>query len=327
MLETTYIPLPSDLPPLPTAAQAREALRKAPPWEDLPLLVCAFLAGLGTHTDEILFPDDVLATTYATLDIVADWLRDAGLPTLADTAPDGIAAVLRLDSAGDARNLLAAYQERAALRTAQVAVALARNGRLESLPPPIPMPALTGARRRPLLVLEHALLRLCALGPPYNTYRRPVVVAFSEATAGTGELGMPCLDDISLDAPAGVRLAGNNCALPRTGALSEWGEARVREMCGLLREAAWPADRPVLYVGTPRKSAVSRHATLDNVVIELLTKAGLGSDPDVRPMSVRNGVGRMLLARDGDARRVQALMGWKTMERAATELCLPPVCV
>jgi integrase len=118
--------------------------------------------------------------------------------------------------------------------------------------------------------------------------------ALAEATARTAELPHLTVGDLELDAGR-VWIHGGTRTAPRWGALSPWGIAQLDRHLRTL-----PSTRPdqrLVYRGDG--SAASRQASACLVIGEVLTRAGLADEPDVRPLSVTAWAGRTIFAETG----------------------------
>jgi hypothetical protein len=68
-------------------------------------------------------------------------------------------------------------------------------------------------------------------------------------------------------------------------------------------------------------SAHSKQASACMVVGEVLVRAGLAGEPDVRPLSVTAWAGRRILEETGRIEQVARRLGMRSLDRAARLIC------
>ena len=140
--------------------------------------------------------------------------------------------------------------------------------------------------------------------------RRAAAWALAEATCRSSELPTVTGDDIDLET-GGVWIAGGKATAPREGRLSEWGLVQVRAR---LEELDAPS-LPLIYSG--RSPSGAGQVSGASAIVDVLTRAGLHQEPDVRPGSVAAWAGRRVLE---ETRRIDCAaraLGVRSLDRAA----------
>lgn len=199
------------------------------------------------------------------------------------------------------------HRRRVALRL------LFRAARLEGLGSSDPtadlvLPSRTPLRSRPLRDDEVALCRASAAWSLSDS-RRAAAFALAEATGRTAELAQVRPDDV--DVPGGrVWLHGGGTTRPRWGTLTDWGAAQVQR-----RLTTAGSDRGLLYNGDDPAGAGQISVSI--ALGDVLTRAGLGSEPDVRPGSIAAWAGRAILEETGRIDTVARRLGVSSLDRAA----------
>jgi integrase len=173
------------------------------------------------------------------------------------------------------------------------------------------LPRRTNLRTRPLDDEEVALCRSASLHTLTST-RLAAAWALSEATARTAELPRLTAGDLDL-ARHRVWIHGGGRTVPRWGALSPWAMAQLDRH--LSRLPAVGPDQPLVYRGSG--SAHSKQASACMVVGEVLVRAGLAGEPDVRPLSVTAWAGQQVLVETGRLEEVARRLGVRSLDRAA----------
>jgi integrase/recombinase XerC len=141
--------------------------------------------------------------------------------------------------------------------------------------------------------------------------RLPAAWALAEAGVRTGELANVTVADIDPD-EGRVFASGSRSSIARWVELDDWGATQVARR--LRRIDGGPA-RPVVYTGNG--SAKSRQAASCIAISVTLARAGLGDDPNVRPISVTAWAGRRLFERTGRVEDVRSYLGMRSLDRAA----------
>jgi integrase/recombinase XerC len=175
----------------------------------------------------------------------------------------------------------------------------------------IRLPPRSSLPTRPLTDDEVMLCRSLSVSSPQET-RDPVAWALAEATARSGEIARLCIRDLDLDQER-IWIAGGSKTDPRWGHLSDWARTQVDRRLRVL-ERATPDTRIVCPTATPGVSATSSAST---AIARTLRRAGLGDEPDVRPASVAAWVGERAHARGARIEEVAALLGIRSLDRAA----------
>ena len=165
---------------------------------------------------------------------------------------------------------------------------------------------------RPLSDEEVALCRTAALHSLTST-RLAAAWALAEATVRTAELSHLRVADLELRR-ARVWIHGSPRTEPRWGRLSDWGGVQLERRAHELRPSADPATL-LVYGGDG--SAESRQASSCQAIGETLRRAGLGTEPDVRPVSVAAWAGAGVLADTGRIEAVARALGCRSLDAAA----------
>jgi site-specific recombinase XerC len=166
---------------------------------------------------------------------------------------------------------------------------------------------------RPLTDDEIVVCRSFALRTLTET-RQPAAWALAEATARTSEI--PCIRVRDLDLAARrVWIHGGAKSEPRFGCLSPWGVQQLDRRVKDLDEIGAEPDGPLVYRAAG--SAASAQASAARAIRETLTRAGLGREPDVRPVSVAAWIGRRLLQDTGRIEAVACGLGVRSLDGAA----------
>lgn len=173
------------------------------------------------------------------------------------------------------------------------------------------LPRRTSLRTRPLSDEEVALGRSAALHTLTGT-RLAAAWALAEATARTAEIPALTVADLDLEGKR-VWIHGSGRTAPRWGSLSSWGATQIERHLRTLRDA-----EPVqLLVYRGSGSAQSRQATACMAIADVLSRAGLAAEPDVRPLSVAAWAGRQILHETGRIDEVARRLGMRSLDRSA----------
>ncbi len=230
-----------------------------------------------------------------------------GVDQLAAVEPAVVAAFVRAQSRDrQTPSVATMHLRRSAVRL------LFRTGRslgLVTVDPTLDLalPPRTETAGRPLTDDEVAVCRAASLTSLTST-RLSAAWALAEATARTAELPHLTVGDLDLER-ARLWIHGSPRTEPRWGALTEWGfrqlERRLRDHSG----------ERLVYGGS--SSAESRQASSCQAIGETLRRAGLGGEPDVRPMSVAAWAGARLFAETGRIEDAARALGVRSLDRAA----------
>jgi site-specific recombinase XerC len=170
--------------------------------------------------------------------------------------------------------------------------------------------------RRSLLITraltddEVALCRWAALATVSET-RLPAVWALAEAGAGSGEIAFVRGMDVDLRAQS-VTLSGSTKTDARRVQLTEWGAQQLRRRLDMPGRDASVA---LAYDGTG--SPESAQASMSGAIGDVLRRAGLGEEADVRPRSVAAWAGRRVFDETGQIETVAQRVGLRSLDRAA----------
>jgi len=140
--------------------------------------------------------------------------------------------------------------------------------------------------------------------------RRAATWALAEATCRSSELPVVTGDDIDLETGQ-VWIAGGKATQPRTGQITEWGLLQVRAR---LDELEAPS-LPLVYSG--RSPAGAGQVSGASAIVDVLTRAGLHREPDVRPGSVAAWAGRRVLEETGRIDCAARALGVRSLDQAA----------
>jgi integrase len=159
---------------------------------------------------------------------------------------------------------------------------------------------------------EVALCRAAALYSLTST-RLAGAWALAEATARTAELPHLRVADLDLDR----QRVWIHCS-PRTearwGQLSDWGRVQLERR---VREVGRTTDPSILLVYGGDGSAESRQASSCQAIGQTLRRAGLTTEPDVRPVSVAAWAGARVFADTGRIEAVADALGCRSLDAAA----------
>ena len=172
------------------------------------------------------------------------------------------------------------------------------------------LPVRPDTAARPLLDDEVAVCRAVSLHRLDET-RLPAAWALAEAGVRTGELAQVTVADVDLDGGR-VWASGSRSSTARWASLDAWGCSQLDRR---LRVLGGDARRPVVYTGSG--SAKSRQAASCISISVTLVRAGLGDDPQVRPISVTAWAGKRLYDRTGRIDEVRAFLGMRSLDRTA----------
>lgn len=140
--------------------------------------------------------------------------------------------------------------------------------------------------------------------------RRATVWALAEATCRSSELPNVTGDDVDPDSGR-VWIGGGKATAPRQGRLSDWGLVQVRAR---IEELEAPS-LPLVYSG--RSPAGAGQVSGASALADVLTRAGLHHEPDVRPGSVAAWAGRRVLDETGRIELAAKALGVRSLDRAA----------
>lgn len=165
----------------------------------------------------------------------------------------------------------------------------------------------------PLRALTDDEMALCRSSSfrSMNDTAHPAAWALAEVGARTSEIPRIRLKDF--DSTRGrVWLHGSNKAVPRWHRLTSWGLEQVRRRAAGVREQRRDA---LVYRGTG--AAHSAQAAACIAVSDTLRRAGLHSEPDVRPGSVVAWAGLQVFKETGCIGEVARSLGLRSLDGAA----------
>ncbi len=173
-----------------------------------------------------------------------------------------------------------------------------------ALPPRSPLST------RPLTDDEIAMCRSHALWSLADS-RHAATWALAEATCRTSELANVTIGGIDLD-HGRVWIAGGPTTAARFGVLTEWGATQVGRR---IREVG---DDPAKRLVDPGlKGGEAGHRSARAAILDVLTRSGLATEPDVRPASIAGWAGRRILTETGRIDLVARRLGMASLDRAA----------
>jgi integrase/recombinase XerC len=211
-------------------------------------------------------------------------------------------------SAGEPPSTSTMHWRRTALRL--LFRAARRHGLVDGDPTlDLDLPPRSSLSARPLTDDEVLLCRSVAQWSLGGS-RRAAVWALAEATCRSSELPNIASDDVDLDSGR-VRIGGGKATLPREGQLTEWGLAQVRAR---IEELDAPS-LPLVYSG--RSPGGAGQVSGASALVDVLTRAGLHHEPDVRPGSVAAWAGRRVLEETGRIDCAARALGVRSLDRAA----------
>jgi site-specific recombinase XerD len=233
-----------------------------------------------------------------------------GVESLASTSADVAAAFVHARTANGDPALATMHLRRSTLR---LLFRTARQLELTESDPTLDLflPARSATRTRPLSDEEVALCRAASLDTLTST-RLSAAWALAEASARSAELGHICVGDLDLSR-CRVRLHGSSRTVERWVPISGWGLSQLERR---MRDIGGDARRPVVYSGS-RSSDYHRQASSCVAIGDVLTRAGLAGEPDIRPSSAAAWAGQQLLAQTGRIDVVASRLGIRSLDRAA----------
>lgn len=141
--------------------------------------------------------------------------------------------------------------------------------------------------------------------------RRSAAWALAEATARTSELPRLLVKDLDLDMQR-VLVHGGKRVGERWGILTSWGVAQLESR---LKVIGADPDTPLLYRG--RDASGAGQVAAATALQDVLVRAGLAGEADVRASSVAAWAGRRVLDETGRIDAVALALGVRSLDRAA----------
>ena len=187
------------------------------------------------------------------------------------------------------------------------------------------LPSRTSRAARPLsdgeITLGRVASRLGNAGG--SSLSRAVAWALGETTAVTSEMTAVRVNDLDdLANPRWIHLKGSARHDERLGELTDWGGTIVARQVALLRERGHPASTLLLYRGRGEPGRHVAQASACNTIADVLQAAGLNTEPDIRPGSLRNWAGRHLYDEGLPLEQVARRMGCRSLDTTAEDIAL-----
>jgi hypothetical protein len=158
---------------------------------------------------------------------------------------------------------------------------------------------------------------MAAVADDYWYTRQPTIIALLEAGCWTSEIpAVRICDCDDLDNPTTVAVAGSTRTSARTCVLTDWGQRILRARIRLLRKKGASGVTPLVYEGEKAGTA-SPQASVCTATREVVKRAGLGREPDLKPHSVAGWAGRTLFDQVGDVVAMARYLGLRNLDRAA----------
>jgi integrase len=231
-----------------------------------------------------------------------------GITSFEELTPRVVEEFVRAPVDGRPVSVAGMHTRRTALRT--FFRSARQHGLLDGDPSlDVVLPVKSELLTRPLTDDEVGLCRSCALTSLSET-RRPAAWALAEATARTAELPNITASDLDLDSSR-VWICGGTRTTARWGVLSEWGVVQLERRLRAMRSL----DVPVVYSG--RRGGESGQSSSSMAICDTLARAGLGVEPDVRPLSVAAWAGVKIFEQTGRIEEVARRLGMRSLDRAA----------
>lgn len=177
---------------------------------------------------------------------------------------------------------------------------------------------------RPLTDDEVALCRITAqLSLQRGAALRPVHWALGEATAISSEISKIRIRDLDTPRrPATVDLPGTIRHTARTVPLTAWGARVLGAHASALLEAGQRPDSLLAYSGDATPGGATAQASACNTLRVLMDRAGLGTETDVRPASLRHWAARASYDQGAPIHQVAILLGVTSLDTAAENIHL-----
>lgn len=173
------------------------------------------------------------------------------------------------------------------------------------------LPPLTSLRARPLTD-DEVLAGRTASQWTLGATRRSATWALAEATCRSGEIPRVCVEDVDLDAGT-VRIDGGGRAQPRVGHLTGWGQEQIARR---LDAVSTDPGQPLVYEGSDAR--LGGLVSANSAITQVLERAGLAGEPDVRPSSVVAWAGVKVLESTGRIEAVARALGLRSLDGAVT---------
>jgi integrase len=234
--------------------------------------------------------------------------RGHGITSLDEVTPRHVEEFVRAPVDGRPVSVAGMHTRRTALRT--FFRSARQLGLLDGDPSlDVVLPVKSTLLTRPLTDDEVGLCRSCALTSLSET-RRPAAWALAETSARTSELPNITASDVDLDTGR-VWIGGGTRTVARWGTLSEWGVVQLERRVRAMRDLSVP----VVYSGRP--GGESGQSSSSMAICDTLARAGLGDEPDVRPLSVAAWAGVKIFEQTARIDAVARRLGMRSLDRAA----------
>ena len=252
------------------------------------------------------------------------WLAVQGVPSFGDALPEHAQGFVLAPTRQGVEPVVATRQtRRTALRMLYRtlrALDLAQGDPTMDLA----LPPKGRAPARPLTDDEVALCRITAQwSRERGAALRPVIWALGECGAISSEMTAVRICDLDLPAaPRTIALPGTSRHEPRTARLTAWGSRVIgAHVQNLHRAGAQPHD-PLAYRGGAQPGGAKAQASACNAVRELMNRAGLIHESDVRPASLRHWMARSAYDSGVPIEKVAQLLGVTSLDTAAENIHL-----
>lgn len=238
--------------------------------------------------------------------------RAYGLSCASDVGVDHVLAFLEAcTESGSSPAVATKHLRRSAIRLLYRRAAML-GATLEDPTQDLVLPARSYLSLRPLTDDEVELCRSFARTSLAAT-REPAAWALSEASARCSELPFIRVRDLDIDRGR-VFIAGGAKTAPRSSELTEWGRVHVgRRLSELRREGP-----DVSVLSSNLRNRTSARASAYDAIRATLERAGLGSEPDVRPNSLVAWRGANVLASGDSIDQVARMLGIRSLDAAAS---------
>lgn len=177
---------------------------------------------------------------------------------------------------------------------------------------------------RPLTGDEVTLCRASALaGAGRAASMRAAAWALGEATAVSAEITAVRLSDLDdPDRPRWVDLPGTRRVRARRARLTEWGSLTVARRAAELQARSAGPEALLAYGGAAPPGGAKAQASVCNALRDVLNAAGLRTEPDVRPSSLRHWAGRVAYDDGARIEDVANLLGHRSLDAAAEDIAV-----
>jgi integrase/recombinase XerC len=161
------------------------------------------------------------------------------------------------------------------------------------------------------------------LGAGARSLRLAVCWALGETTAVTSEISALRVEDLDdPHRPTRLRLPGTRRHDARSGFLSGWGRTVLARHLEVLHTAGGGPQTLLAYRGAATPGGAVGQASVCNALGAVLDLAGLSSEADVRPASLRHWAGRELYDAGRPIQEVARRLGARSLDAAAEDIAL-----